>query len=105
MGFRHPEGVGAQLAEGEAAGAEEQDVVEQITGAAANRTEPGIGEFPRRKGCFGAGRLDVAFDTEYPRPVPPIVACLNAAHGTGRLGRIVCDAAPSVTQMATPRRT
>ena len=71
-----------------------------ITGAAANRTEPGIGEFPWRKGFFGAGRLDVAFDTEYPRPVPPIVAGLNAAHETGRLGRIVGDRAPGIAQVA-----
>ena len=99
MGFRNPEGGGTQFAEGDTARAEKQYVVERVTGAAANRAEPGIGKFPRREGFFGAGRLDVAFETEHPLPVLPIIAGLDTAHETGRLGRVVCDRTPGIADV------
>ena len=102
MGFRQAEGGGAQFAEGQTARAEEQDVVERETGATANRTEPGVGKFPRREGLFGAGRLDVAFETEYPGApgLLPIVPSLNAARDSRRLGRIVVDRTPGIAEVA-----
>src|SRR5207237_1558316 len=84
----------------ETAGAEEQDVVERVTGAAANRAEPGIGKFPRREGFFGAGRLDVAFETEHPRSILPIITGLDTADEAGRLGRIVGDRTPGIAEVA-----
>src|SRR5262245_31755889 len=62
MRFRQAEGRGAQFAEGKTAGAEEHHIVETVTDAAAHRAEPRIGKFPRRKGLFGARRLNVALE-------------------------------------------
>src|SRR5207244_6609427 len=65
MGCRYAESGGAQFAKSKTAGPEEQDVVERVTGAAANRAEPGVGKFPRGEGFFSARRLDVAFQAEH----------------------------------------
>src|SRR5260221_8609115 len=100
MGFRQAKGGGAEFAEGEAAGAIKQHVAERIADPAAHRAEPGVGELPRREGIVSAGRLDIAFDTEHPRTLLPVVTSLNAACEAQRLGRIVVDRTPSIAEVA-----
>src|SRR4051794_10950025 len=78
MGFRQSEGLGPQLAEGQSAGAVEQDIVERVAGAATDRAKPGIGELPGREGIVGTSHLNVTLDTEHPGPSSlPIVARLR----------------------------
>src|SRR5689334_19840285 len=105
MGFRQTEGGGAQFAEGDTAGAEEQDVAERVAGATPNRAEPGVGEFPRREGIVGAGYLDVAFEAEHKWSVVEIITRLHAADETGRLGRTVCDRSPGIAEIAAEIET
>src|SRR5882724_12595367 len=101
VGFRQAECLAAQFAERQTPGAIQQNVVERIADPAAHRAEPWIRKLPGRKCLVGAGNLDVAFDAEHPRLIQsPIVAALHAAHKTRRLGRIVIDGAPSVTDIA-----
>src|SRR5229473_3289129 len=49
VGFRQAEGLAAQFAERQTAGAVDQDVVERIADPAAHRAEPRVREFPGRK--------------------------------------------------------
>src|ERR1700727_3299757 len=90
----------AQLPKGETGGAVEQDIVEGVTGAAANGAKPGVGEFPRRKRVGSAVALKVAFNTEHPGAILPVVAGLHAANEAGRLGRIIVDRAPIPADIA-----
>src|SRR5438552_7085029 len=99
MGFRQAESGGAQFAEGEAAGAVEQHVAERIAGAAAHRAEPGVCELPRRERIVGARCLDVTLDAEYPGTLLPIVAGLDAAGETRRLGQVVGDRTPGIAEV------
>src|SRR5436190_1229848 len=73
VGFRQAEGGGTQFAESKAAGTVEHDVAERVADPSAQRAEPGVGELPRRKGFFGAARLDVAFGAKHPRTGLPVV--------------------------------
>src|ERR1019366_375059 len=89
----------AQFAERQTAGAVKQDVAESIAGPAAHGAKPRVREFPGSKGIFSAGSLDVAFDTEHPRTGLPVVAALDAAGETRRLGRTVVDGAPGIAEI------
>src|SRR4051794_32060295 len=66
MGFRKTERLATQLAEGQTAGAVEQDVAESIAGTAPHGAEPGVRELPGRKRILSPARLDVAFNAEHP---------------------------------------
>src|SRR6266480_774695 len=96
--------LGPQFAECQAAGAIDQEIVENIARPAAHRAEPRIGELPGREGIIGAGSLDVAFEAEHPRTQRttrlPVVAGLNAADETRRPGRVVLDRAPGIAEVA-----
>src|ERR1700733_7897756 len=94
------ERLAGQLAEGKTRGAVEQDVVDGVTGAAANGAKPGVGEFPGRKRVGSAVALKVAFNTEHPRAIQQVVAGLHAANEAGRLGRIIVDRAPIPANIA-----
>src|SRR5580692_5581967 len=100
MALREAEGLAGQLAKGEAPGAVEQDVVDGVAGAATDGAKPGVGEFPRRKGVGGAIALDVAFDTEDPGTVLPVIAGLRAADETGRPGWVIVNRTPVPADIA-----
>src|SRR3984885_6081711 len=90
----------AQLPKGETRGAVEQDIVEGVTGAAANGAKPGVGELPRRKRIGSAVALKVAFNAEHPGAGLPVVTGLRPANETGRFGRIIIDRAPIPADIA-----
>src|SRR6185437_13659436 len=102
MGFRQAESLAGQFTECQTAGAIEQHIVDRIADPAAHRSEPRIGELPRRKGIVSGARLQVTLDAEHPGTLTglPVVTGLHAARKTRRAGRIVVDRAPGIAEIA-----
>src|SRR5262249_52547846 len=99
--FRASADLGAAAAEREAERRINQNVVEPVARAPAQRAEPGVREFPRRKRVVCARQRQIGFAAEHEPAVLPVVAALQPAGDAPGTGGIVRGVAPLIAELAS----
>src|SRR3954469_9287802 len=100
LAFRRDAHFGMTIADSDTAGSVNQNIVERVADASAQRAEPAIGEFPGREGIGGSRGGDIRFSAKHELPSLPVVTALHPARDAGRVGRVPRRVAPLIAKIA-----